>query len=259
MEDLNFNLKDFVHNYSSVVFKTGLVLVILSTLFLFSNLTTEFYDTPKFLVLLIFTGVLLVILTLRFTVAGKVTLTRTPLDIPLLLLLAVGIVSTFLSASPYVAVLGNQLRIHGSLVSLTVYILFYFVIVNYLKGAREIKWILAVSLIASQILATVSLLSYAGVKILPPVWTQSLNFTPTGSSFSTTAILALLLPFIVIQILTASKPLFIILNSLFLLLSGLAIALTGTCATWIGALVGVALTIFISDLRNLRDLNNLSK
>lgn len=259
MEDLNFNLKDFVHNYSSVVFKTGLVLVILATLFLFSNLTTEFYDTPKFLVLLAFTGLLLLILTLRFTIAGKVTLTRTPLDIPLLLILAVGIVSTILSASPYVAALGNQLRIHDSLVSLAVLIVFYFVLVNFLKNAREIKWILTVGLMASQILAIVSLLAYAGVKILPAPWIQATNFTTTGSSFSTTAILALLLPFIVMQILSASKPLFITVNSLFLLLSGLTIALTGTWATWIGALVGVALTLFISDLRNLMDLRNLSQ
>lgn len=262
MEDLNFNLKEFMQTYSGIVFKIGLILVTLSTLFLFTNLTTELYDTPKFLILLAFIGILLVILALKFTIAGRVVLTRTPLDIPLLLLLSVGIVSTFLSPSPWVAALGNQLNIHGSLISLVVYIMFYFVLVNYVKSAKEIKWIFAVSLIASQILAVITLLSYTGVKILPAPWIQAINFTPTGSSFSTTAILALLLPFIVMQILSASKPLFIILNSLFLLLSGLTIALTGTWATWIGALVGVALTFLISDLKNLsnlRDLRNLNQ
>ncbi|GEM_PF-1589849 len=259
MEDLNFNLKDFLQTYSNLVFKIGLILVTLSTLFLFSNLTTEIYDTPKFLILLAFTSILLVILALKFTVAGRVVLTRTPLDIPLLLLLSVGIVSTFLSPSPWVAALGNQLKIHGSLISLVVYILFYFVLVNYIKNAKEIKWIFAISLVASQILAVITLLSYAGVKILPSPWIQAVNFTPTGGSFSTTAILALLLPFIITQILSSSKPLFIGLNSLFLLLSGLTIALTGTWATWIGALFGVALTIFISDLSYLKNLRSLSQ
>ena len=257
MEDLSFNLKDFMQTYLGVVFKIGLILVILSTFFLFTNLTTEIYDTPKFLILLTFTGLMLVLLAIRFTVAGKVALLRTPLDIPLLLLLAVGIVSTILSASPYVALLGDQLKVHSSLISLTVYILFYFVLVNNLKNAKEIKWIFTLSIIASQILAGVSLLTYMGVKILPPPWTHGINFTTSGSAFSTTAILALLLPFILMQIFTSTKPVFIILTSLFLLLSGLTIALTGTWATWIAALVGVGLTLFISDLRDLRNLKDL--
>ena len=188
MEDLGFNLNDlkaFVHTYLGAVFKIGLILVILSTFFLFSNLTTEFYDTPKFLTVLIFTGLLLILLALRFTVDGKVALLRTPLDIPLLLLASVGIVSTVLSQSPYVALLGDNLRVHSSLISIVTYVLFFFILVNNLKNLREIKWIFAVSLIASQILAVVTLASYAGVKILPAPWIQAFNFTPTGSPFST--------------------------------------------------------------------------
>lgn len=257
MEDLSFNLKDFMQTYLSLVFKIGLVLVILSTFFLFSNSTTELYDTPKFLILLTFTGLLLVFLALRFTVNGKVAFFRTPLDIPLLLLLSVGIVSTVLSQSPYVALLGDNLRIHSSLISIITYVLFFFVLVNNLKNIREIKGIVATTTVASQILAVVTLLSYAGVKLLPAPWIQAANFTTTGSSFSTTAILALLLPFILMQLLSASKPFFITVNSLFLLISGLTIALTGTWATWIAAVFGVGLTVFISDLSYLRNLGNL--
>lgn len=263
MEDLSFNLKDFMHTYLGLVFKIGLILVILSTFFLFSNLTTEFYDTPKFLTLLIFTGLLLILLALRFTVDGKVALLRTPLDIPLLLLASVGIVSTVLSQSPYVALLGDNLRVHSSLISIITYVLFFFVLVNNLRNIREIKGIVATTTVASQILAVVTLLSYGGVKLLPAPWIQAVNFTTTGSSFSTTAILALLLPFIIMQILNSSKPLFIMLNSLFLLLSGLTIALTGTWATWIASLVGVTLTFFlVSDLsffKSLKDLRSLSQ
>lgn len=258
MDDLNSSINNIakaVNIYSSLIFKVGLIIVLLSTFFLFTNLTSEIYDTPKLLVLLTFTGVLLVLLTLKFTAAGKVVLARSPLYLPFLLILSVGIASTLLSSSPYVAALGHQLKLHGSLVSLVVYILFYFVLVNNLKSVREIKWIFALAILASQILAVITLASYAGVKILPPPWTTGLNFTPTGSSFSTTAILALLLPFIVMQVLSSTKPLLIILNSIFLLLSGLTIALTGTWATWIGAAFGVGLTFFISDLRNLRNLS----
>ncbi len=259
MDEVNTNLKGFLHTYLGLIFKVGLIIVILSTFFLFTNLTTEMYDTAKFVVLLTFTGVLLVLLTLRFTLTGRVVFSRTPLDLPLLLLLAVAVVSTFLSQSPYVALLGDQLRVHGSLISLVVYILFYFILVNFLKSAREVKWILNLTVFASQALAVVSLLAYAGIKILPPPWVHGLNFTPTGSSFTTAAILTLILPLILRQILSATKPLFIVLNALFLILTGLTISLTGNWATWIGALIGLGLTVYISNLANLRNLSNLSR
>lgn len=243
MDDL-YNAKKMISTYSGLVFKVGLVLVVLSTFFLFTNFTSELYDTPKFLVLLAFTAVLLIFLTLRFTIIGKVTLVRTPLDIPLLLLLVVGVVSTILSPSPYVGLLGDQLKIHGSLVSLVVLVLFYFVLINNLRHAKETNWLLNVVVIAAQILAAISLLSYAGVKLLPPPWVQGVNFTPTGSAFSTTAVLAMLLPFILVQVLSAKKPLLIALNSAFLIISGLTIALTGSWASWIGALVALALTFY---------------
>lgn len=253
MEELS-SFKKMADTYLGLIFKIGLVLVILSTFFLFTNLTTETFDTPKFLVLLVFTGLLMIVLTLKFTIIDKVTFTRTPLDIPLILLLVVGIVSLFLSSSPYVSLLGNQLKIHGSLVSLIVYILFYFILVNNLKNAKSIRWFLTIATFASQILAILSLMTYVGIKIMPSPWVHGTNFTPTGSPFSTTAILALLLPFIVTNILSASKPLVIIVNSVFLLLSGLTIALTGTWATWTAAIFGMVLTGFMNNLSQLKNL-----
>lgn len=238
------DLKKAITSYLGVGFKIGLILVLFSSLFLFTNLTTELFDTPKFLVLIVFTGLMLVLITLKFTLSDKVVLVRTALDIPLLLLLAVAIVSTILSPSPYVSLLGSQLKIHGSLVSLISYVLFYFVLVNNLKNAKEVKWIFTLLIIASQALSVVTLLSYIGVKILPPPWTTAANFTTTGSSFSTTAVLALLLPFIVMRILNSTKVITIVLNSVFLLIAGMTIALTGTWATWIVALIALVISFF---------------
>lgn len=248
MEEHFFYCKSMSVNTSlSLVFKIGLALVILATFFLFTNLTTELYDTPKFLVLLTFTGILLLILALKFTASGKVVFVRTPLDIPLLLLLVVGIVSTILSPSPYVAALGNQLKIHGSLVSLIVYILLYFILVNSLKNIKEIKWIFTFIVIAAQILAVVTLLAYAGIKLLP---------NPTGSSFSTTAILALLIPLVTAQILGNTKPLIKIINAVFLILMGVTIALTGTWATWIAGIIAFVLTF--AAISPIRQINRIS-
>lgn len=258
MEDLN-SFKKLVDIYSGLLFKISLLIIILASFFLFTNLTTEIYETPKFLVLLTLTGLLLTLLMIRFTVIGKVVFVRTPLDIPLLLLLAVGIASTILSPSPYVSLLGNQLKINGSLISLIVYVLFYFIIVNSLRGAKEVKWLLALLVGASQILAVITLLSYAGVKILPVSYALGLNFTPTGSSFSTSAVLALLLPFVVFQILNSHNLIFKIVNALFLALMGATIALTGTTATWVAAVFGLVLTFFTSDFKDLNHLKSFSQ
>ncbi len=235
-------IKSFIDTYFSWIFKIGVVVVILSTLFLFTNLTTEFYDSPKFIVLLAFTGLFFVLTTLKYTLNNKVTLVRTPLDIPLLILLAVGIVSTILSPSQYVSLLGNQLKVNGSLISIVVYVLFYFTLVNNIKGVSVVKWFTFITVLGSAVLSAITLIAYAGVKILPPPWTHGINFTPTGSSFTTTAILVLLIPIVVNQIING-KFINQILNSAFLALFGLVIALTGTWPTWIGAVAALVLTV----------------
>lgn len=251
-------IKNLLDAHFSWVFKIGLVMVILSTLFLFTNLTTEFYEAAKFIILLIFTGLLLILTALKYTVGSKVVLVRTPLDIPLLLLLAVAVVSTLLSSSPYVSLLGNQLRLHGSLISLAVLVLFYFGLVNNLTGVRVIKWLTFITILAAVVLSAITLIAYGGVKVLPPPWTHTINFTPTGSPFSTTAILALLIPLVTSQIISSTNFTTQVFNSLFLTIFAATIALTGSWASWIASLLGFGLTIFFSPLSKVRNINQIN-
>lgn len=237
--------------------KLGIILVIISSLFLFTNLTTEFYDTSKFLVLLVITCILLLLLAAKFTLINKVVFIRTPLDVPLLLLLIVGVVSTLLSPSPYLSAVGNQLKIHGSLVSWAIYIIFYFVLVNSLRSAKEISKIFFAVAVVGAVLSVISLLAYTGITLLPPPWIHGIDFTPTGSTFSTTAVLALLIPLVVTQILTGKNLSIKILSSVLLTLFGITIALTGVWATWIAAAVGLGLTIAVSPLKHIRRLNQV--
>ncbi|TSC85697.1 MAG: Uncharacterized protein G01um10147_1122 [Microgenomates group bacterium Gr01-1014_7] len=239
------DLKETVNSYFGWVYKIGLLLVIPSTLFLFTNATTDLYDTPKFLVLTIITLLLFILLSVKFTLDNKVTFVRTPLDLPLLLLLAVSIVSTVLSQAPFVSLLGNGLKVHTSLVALVAYILFYFVLVNCLKGARETKWVLNLLILGGGVLSILSLLAYWGVKILPPPWVQTANFTPSGSSFSTTAVLALLTPIVTLKILRG-KSLEKVINSICLSFFGVTLALTGSWPVWVAAGFGFALPVLLS-------------
>lgn len=274
-------MKELLAAYFNLIFKAGIVVVVAAALFLFLNLTTDFYDTPKFIILLLFVGVFLILLTAKFTLQNKVTFIRTPLDLPLLLLTVVAVVSTFLSSSPYVSMLGNQARVYPGLVSLIVLVVFYFLLTNNLGGIRgmggirEIGGIFKIVLLGGAVLSVLSLLSYFNIRFLPSTFGQAQNFTPTGLTFTTTAVLALLLPFPLIGLLAGNgtpglKDLFSlaspaggltslksltpqILNSACLLLFGLTIALTGSLSAIVGASLALGLGLIIAkpDFRNL--------
>src|SRR5690348_8337002 len=93
---------------------------------LFFNQTTEFFEIPK-LVFLTFTTVVLTGLWIfSWILKGKISISRTPLDLVLLFLLIVVIASAFFSPTRIEAIYGNFPRVHGSAVSWAIYVLLYF-------------------------------------------------------------------------------------------------------------------------------------
>src|SRR5690606_24891935 len=87
---------------------TVLILLVAGlTPLLFLNKTTEFFEMPKLIFLLVATVVLVGLWIFSWIAKGKVTLTRTPLDIPLLILLVVVLISMWFSDSRYAAIYGN--------------------------------------------------------------------------------------------------------------------------------------------------------
>src|SRR5581483_5080513 len=118
-----------------------LAIVGLTPLFL-TPLTTEYFETAKLVLLIAGTLILILLWVFNWVIQGKVLFTKTPLDLPLILLLIVILISTFISDSPYVAIFGNFPRLHGSAISWVAYTLFYFVAVSHLKTVSQIRAIL---------------------------------------------------------------------------------------------------------------------
>ncbi len=236
---------------NNAVFSTLLAVVVLIPL-LFTPLTTEFYETPKLILLTVAVLVLLSVWSLSWIVEGKVIFTRTPLDLSLLLLLIVVLISTFLSESRNVAIFGNFPRIHGSAVSWVGYILFYFVLASNLKGQSHIKTMLYGLLGAAGVLSLISLFSYFSL-FLPFAFAKVVNFTPSGSSFSTTAVLALLLPVLTISIVRPDRFLSPVIAVVLATLFSLTIALTGTPSTQAAAIIGLLLVILASQRSDLKE------
>lgn len=237
-------MREKIQTYLDWVSKTGVLVVLFTTLFLFWNITTDFYDTPKFLGLVLFVAVFLVLTILNFVLNGKIQLVRTPLDLPLLVILVAAVISTFISPSQNVSIFGFQTHLHGSVTTLITYILFYFLLINNIRKNQDVAHIQYFLLLAGTALSILSLVSYTGVRWLPLQFTASNAFTPTGSNFSTTTLLALILPFLLFRLnydSTVAKPIYGVMLALF----GLTISLVGTTSTQIAALFTTILTLSI--------------
>jgi tetratricopeptide (TPR) repeat protein len=212
---------------------------------LFLNSTTEFYDMPKLIFLIAATVALLGLSIFSWIVKGKITISKTPLDIPLILFLAVILISSFFSGTKLQAIYGDFPSVHGSAVSWVCYILLYFVTVANLKTMSRIRNFLYVLFASAAVVAVITIASFFGI-FLPIDFAKTVNFTPTGSSFSTIALLMLLLPLPLISVLHPNKylptPVAMILSIVF----GITIALTGSLATYIILALVFAFCFFIS-------------
>jgi len=218
---------------------------------LFFNQTTEFFEMPKLVFLVVATILLVGLWIFSWILKGKVTITRTPLDIPLLILLTIVILSTYFSTTRFAAIYGNFPTVHGSAVAWTSYILLYFVTVSHLKSLAKIRNFLYVLYGSAVVVSLVTLLSFFGL-FLPFNFAQSVNFTPTGSSFSTIAFLLLLLPFPMLSLLNPNKylpaPFALALSILF----SVTIALTGAIPTYVALVIVYALSLFVSKPQQVR-------
>lgn len=224
----------------------GLVLSLIIILpFFFLTLTTEFFETPKFIALVIITLGLILLWAGAAVATGKLKITKSPVDIPLLLLLIVAVVSTFFSKSPWVSIIGNLPKVHGSLSAIVVYVLLYFVLVTTLKHTSKLKEISNFMLITGLILSAWTLAAYFGTS-LPLQGTVFPNFTPTGSSSSTVGLLLMFLPFVYIKLFEQDKYQIKIFPAIVASLFLTTIVLIGTTPLYIATAL-VLILIFLTE------------
>jgi O-antigen ligase/tetratricopeptide (TPR) repeat protein len=228
-----------------------LVAIAALTPLIFTSLTTEFFETPKIILLTAAVLILIILWSFSWVLQGKVVITRTPLDLPLLLLLATVLISTFMSTTPYVSIFGNFPRMHGSAITWVLYILLYFIAISNVKTnfqARVITFTLIGSVLINSVIA---ILSYAGL-YLPLSFAKNMAFNPAGSPFSAAALALILLPIIYIHILKPTKylstPLALVVSIVF----GLTIALLGNLATQVIALISILLVFAIANKKEAR-------
>lgn len=235
---------------NTVIFGVVVAVAALIPLF-FSSLTTEFYETPKIILLV---GAVLLLLTLwsvSWVIDGKVVITRTPLDLPLLLILAIILLSTFFSVTRNVAIFGNMPGMHGSAISWVAYILFYFIVTSNLKNITQIKTLIYAMLGSTTLVAAITLLSYFGL-YLPLSFAKVASFNPAGAnSFSAVFLMVIILPVLLSSLIKPNKVIPQVVALVLSVLFAVTIALVGNTAALVGTLVVLLITVLASKREQL--------
>lgn len=181
-----------------------LLLVVVLTPLLFLPIFTDFFETTK-MALLVSAVLLSLLLWAGYCVVrGKVILTRTPLDIPLLLVALVAGVSAFFSPTQYIAVYGNWPQVHSSAVAIIAYILLYFVATAHVRTRAQVGQLLYALVATSTVAAVLTLLAYFNL-FLPLPFVKYQAFTPAGSAFNMNSLLLMVLPVLLFSVVRTQK------------------------------------------------------
>lgn len=226
------------------------LLVGIIPLVFFGN-TTEFFDIPKLALLTVGVIALTGLLLFSWVFKGKLYLIKTPLNWPFILLFSSVMLSTLFSLSRFPSIFGNFPRVHGSAVSWTAYILLYFLTVLIINSRNKIKTLLHILYVSGVLLSLVTLLSLIRV-YLPFEMSKSINFTPTGLPFSTSAFLIILLPLPFLSVISVIKELSKYIGLILSVLFSLVITLTGSVTDIVFLIITFSACLALARLRQMK-------
>ncbi|MBU0649847.1 hypothetical protein KJ605_02960 [Patescibacteria group bacterium] len=166
-----------------LIFGLILGLVFLVPVF-FLTVTNEFFEFNKLYLFVVATGLLALLWCVKMLVEKKVYLAKSPLDLPLLLILTAFILSTVTSLDKTASLFGSYGRWFPSLLGFVTLYVFYYLASTSIDSAKKIRLVLYTLAGSSTIPALLGLFNYAGL-VLP--FMNLLNqrgFLLTGTSSS---------------------------------------------------------------------------
>ena len=253
--------KKIIISRHQITTSRGLDFVIISAIFLvfflsplfFTGLVAQNIGFEK-LMLFYFLALLgAVAWVTKAVIIGELNIKRTPLDWPIIALLAVFITSTVLSVSQKDSLIGPYGSSAKSLAAVIIFIIFYYLVINNINQKR-IK-LLFWGLIGSTSLVVIySLLQLFSKFILPMDFTRAISFNPLGSLSGLTMYLVITLPLLVLGMAQISeiqpnfnnKILRIIVKTILgvvILLSLFVLMLLNGFTFWPAAVVGIVIVL----------------
>ncbi|MDP3900651.1 MAG: tetratricopeptide repeat protein [bacterium] len=163
----------------------------------FTGLVSQGMIFEKMILFYLFLLIGMVAWVTKGIVSGELTVKRTPLDIPIIILTVILFVSSFLSVDKSGSFLGFFSATAKSFIAYTSYVVFYYFLVNNIN-AKRVK-IYAVSILFSLVLViSFSMFQVMGVFLLPFAATKIRSFNPIGNSSSLGMFAAAILPLIAV-------------------------------------------------------------
>ena len=232
------------------------LLFFLTPLF-WSSSNYELFEYNKMILVYGFTVIIIGAWLLKVINDKKLTIKRTPLDIPLLLFLGANILSTIFSMDPHTSIWGYYSRSNGGLLSLISYLLLYWAFVSNMD-IRHVKTTLKFGLASGFLISLWAILEHFGVspscvilrgEFNDSCWIQDVQarvFATLGQPNWLAAYLAMLIFPALYFLLTSTKKLSLILYSCGLILLYLAFTFTYSRGPTLGLIGGMV--IFLTAL-----------
>src|SRR3989338_374632 len=225
------------------------LLFFLTPLF-WSSSNYELFEFNKMILVYGFTVIIVGAWLLKTINEKKLTIKRTPLDIPLLLFLGANILSTIFSMDPHTSIWGYYSRSNGGLLSLISYLLLYWAFVSNMD-IRHVKTTLKFGLDSGFLISLWAILEHFGVspscvilrgEFNDACWIQDVQarvFASLGQPNWLAAYLAMLIFPALYFLLTATKKSLYILHFTLLIIFYLAFTFTYSRGPTLGLIGGV--------------------
>lgn len=183
----------------------------------------------------------------KMLVARRVEWRRTPMNLFVGVYLVIYFVSAWFSKHQYVSFVGDYGQESYGAVTVACFALLYLVAINTLKGAKEVKKVVAISLLSGLIVMVLAYLQALGLRIIPGAQAQSNAFNLVGTVNALGVYGGFLLALLMGVFLTPMKgeKMLLVKKVLMGILGALSLFLIATLSFWVLWLVVVAAAVLI--------------
>lgn len=173
---------NYIEKASNVIL--GLLFILFPLLF--TNLTTDFFLLPKQALIIFTVLVLMLLYGIKIVLMEKVSIRRTPFDLPILLFIFALLLSSIFSVAIFDSFINFIPLLFAGLV--------FFTIVFNAKNEKSVMVLVSSLLTGGVLLSLVSVFSYLKVYVFPYDFTKNQLFSPAGSTLDQILYLLFLLP-----------------------------------------------------------------
>lgn len=195
----------------------------------------DMYALPKVTFLYIATLLLIIFQFIRFIRDGEFVVRRSPLDIPVLLILVYAAVSLFVSTEPLLGLIGKYKRYEG-LPALLCYALIYFLTVQSIKHEKNLKRMIKVMAAGFAVVSFYGLLQIFGLDFSAVAHFESRAQSSFGNPILFGSYLVIMLPLLFSLARNSDEERWRLLSWSLILLGFINLIYTESRGAWLGLL-----------------------